>query len=162
MSATPAFPFAITASGTYLICAAGDNIAGAGTLVQLTGSAAWTASLSQNVAAGVEPVSLQPVPVVSRSTGYTIPVTPYGQLFGDTDSPVVVEVPTRGGDLYLTVTVYSGAGLTVIVTPAVQSVLRPAGASVFDLNFDATPLMVEEDLEYAIEQAVGAQATNLG
>lgn len=156
MSSTPNFPYAIPTSGTYLICAAGDHVRAAGTLVQFSGPASWTAALKQNVAPGVEPINLQDVGYMNRATGYAVSG---GTVFGDTDSPVTVEVSPRNTDLYLVVTIYSGTGLTVNCLGASQSTQRPAGASLFDLNLDQVPLGVDDELEMLLNGVVTTPTT---
>ena len=114
--------------------------------MQLIGNAGstWTAALTENVASGVEPVNLQPKPVMDRATGYLTVPTLRGTIYGDTDSPVSVEVTSRGRDLYLTVAILTGTGLAVVCTACPFTAARPAGASLFDLNFDDIPLAARD------------------
>ena len=163
MASTPPFPLVITASGSYHLCAAGDLVGAAGTLIQISGSASWTAHVQENLAAagmtqvtaGV-PAALQDLATyVNRATGYAVTnSTVPNCTFGDTDSPVCIEVPARNTSLWLTIAIYSGAGVTVNVLPAVQSTQRPAGASVYDLNLDQVPLGVDDDLEMLLNGVV--------
>jgi hypothetical protein len=151
----PTYPFIITQTGNYCLLAPNAMQGETGVVIQLTGSGSWTAALRRNTAAGVEPPVFAVKSYVDRSTGYEVTD---GSVFGETNSPVTIETTSRGMELWLLVTINSGTGITVMCSPAAGTAKRPAGASVFDLNFDAVPAaVVETDLELAIESAVATQ-----
>lgn len=152
------FPLTFTASGHHHLCAAQDCNGPGGTLVLFTwnGLGNLSAKLMVNTAAGIEPIALSPIGYVDRSTGYFVQPGNNNYL-GETNLPFTGEVVAPNVDLYVTLALYGAATLTVVCIPAVQSTQRPAGASLFDLNFDQVPPFADEDLELLFTSAVANQ-----